>query len=128
MGFERNYQGFNHSAFYYSQKIVPVPFRTIFYAYPLTPPRILVFGGLRTIVTNSNLCPCLGNSKKNFLSQAGAGASAKYFYSTSTCNTGTLNKYNNLSPNLNPFFVTGLIDGEGYFTVSIQKSKDIKVG
>lgn len=53
----------------------------------------------------------------------------KLRYSTGYLNNSTKNSYNqdNLK-NLNPFWVTGLIDGEGSFTISVVKRSDLKTG
>lgn len=53
----------------------------------------------------------------------------KLWYSTECLNKSTNNSYHQGQlKNLNPFWVTGLIDGEGSFTISISKSADRKTG
>ncbi|OAX31760.1 homing endonuclease [Rhizopogon vinicolor AM-OR11-026] len=53
-------------------------------------------------------------------------------FSTSTSSTRLqdfeISKYQNLNLNLNPWFVSGLIDAEGTFYISIRKDKEYKLG
>lgn len=61
-----------------------------------------------------------------FIRKGGTSLFRRYFSNTSAINFSSLSDKSNFQ--LNPFWVAGLVDGEGCFSVIISKSNSLKVG
>jgi len=92
------------------------------------PPPSLLFFNLRITDLTSQIVDSVIKKKREREREGGGPKTKIRSYSSLTKSNTLTNKVTNYKSNLHPLFVTGLVDAEGSFTVSVLKSSLTKTG